>query len=255
MSENKYAKFAHGCIRKPQPNVMNYQFSALAASKNKTEVKLPKTCSLKKKFPKVYNQIYNNCTSNAVLACDNYYYHKPESTWVPSTVFTYYNQRKMDHDDINEDDGSTVETALDCVRKYGACNSKVWANDEPFNKKPSAEAYADGLKGHELTKYYAVKTLLQVKKALSTGYPVVGSFTWCKYSVDENNILLPATDTEIKKSDTGHAIVIVGYDDIRKLFEFRNSWGESWGNKGYAYMTYDQFKKCVWWDDTYAVVK
>lgn len=248
-------RYPVGCKKKPAPNPTNYKFSALRACKAETQESIPKKCSLKKKFPKVYNQIYSNCTSNAVLACDNYYYHKPESTWVPSTVFTYYNQRKMSHDDMNVDDGSTVEIALDAVRKYGACNSTVWPNDEPFNQKPSKEAYENGLKGHEITKYYNVKTILQVKKAIAKGYPVAGGFTWVKYDVDENNVLLPATKEEIKKSDEGHAIVIVGYDDTKKLFEFRNSWGESWGNKGYAYMTYDQFKKLVWWDDTYAVVK
>lgn len=37
----------------------------------------------------------------------------------------------------------------------------------------------------------------------------------------------------------GHAILITGFDSERKLFTFKNSWGESWGNKGYGVMDYD----------------
>jgi len=36
-----------------------------------------------------------------------------------------------------------------------------------------------------------------------------------------------------------HAIVLVGYDDDKKALELRNSWGEDWGEDGYAWMSYD----------------
>jgi len=37
----------------------------------------------------------------------------------------------------------------------------------------------------------------------------------------------------------GHAIVLVGYDNEKKLFIFRNSWGEQWGDKGYGYLPFE----------------
>jgi C1A family cysteine protease len=36
----------------------------------------------------------------------------------------------------------------------------------------------------------------------------------------------------------GHAICLVGYDDSKRLFTFRNSWGESRGDKGYGILPY-----------------
>jgi len=36
-----------------------------------------------------------------------------------------------------------------------------------------------------------------------------------------------------------HAIVLVGYDDDKRALELRNSWGEDWGEGGYAWMSYD----------------
>ena len=36
----------------------------------------------------------------------------------------------------------------------------------------------------------------------------------------------------------GHAVLAVGYDDASKRFIVRNSWGTSWGLKGYFTMPY-----------------
>lgn len=247
-----------GAKRKAQPDVRDFKFAALAASKKQTEEKLPEKVNLKPKFPPVYNQIYGNCTSNAALAIDAFYYHDPAGTWMPSTVFTYYNQRIMDKAGFLSDDGSTAETALKAIRKYGACNSKYWANDEPWNKKPSKAAYENGLKGHELTKFYATTTTLQIRKALAAGYPVICCMDWTfgfNFTLPDGYLLPDPTKKEIKDCDLGHSLAIVGYDDTRKVFELRNSWGPTWGNNGYAYISYSTAKKVIWWDDTYAVVK
>lgn len=40
---------------------------------------------------------------------------------------------------------------------------------------------------------------------------------------------------------SGHAMVIVGYDESRQAFKVRNSWGEYWGDDGYAWIGYETF--------------
>ncbi|UXR63904.1 C1 family peptidase [Bdellovibrio bacteriovorus] len=42
-----------------------------------------------------------------------------------------------------------------------------------------------------------------------------------------------------KISCGGHAVLIVGYDDEKKVFLFKNSWGEDWGLGGYGFVTFD----------------
>lgn len=40
-----------------------------------------------------------------------------------------------------------------------------------------------------------------------------------------------------------HAMVIVGYDDNSQTFELLNSWGTSWGNRGFIKVRYNDFYK------------
>jgi hypothetical protein len=37
----------------------------------------------------------------------------------------------------------------------------------------------------------------------------------------------------------GHAMLMVGYDDTKKAFRVKNSWGSGWGDNGYVWMSYD----------------
>jgi C1A family cysteine protease len=39
----------------------------------------------------------------------------------------------------------------------------------------------------------------------------------------------------------GHAMVLSGYDDERRAFRVRNSWGDNWGDKGSIWVDYDYF--------------
>jgi len=39
----------------------------------------------------------------------------------------------------------------------------------------------------------------------------------------------------------GHAVLVVGYDEARRVFIVRNSWGGRWGDGGHFYLPYDFF--------------
>ena len=42
-----------------------------------------------------------------------------------------------------------------------------------------------------------------------------------------------------------HAMTLVGYDEDRQAFRIINSWGTTWGDGGYAWISYDTFKRLV----------
>jgi hypothetical protein len=49
------------------------------------------------------------------------------------------------------------------------------------------------------------------------------------------------------KNGGGHVVVLCGYDDNRKVFIAKNSWGTAVGNKGYFDLTYNFIQKCCSW--------
>ena len=90
----------------------------------------------------------------------------------------------------------------------------------------------------------------KVKKSIYEGNPVVVSF-YCPASFDVAKDLWLAYEpkTEINGRQHGrHAITVIGYDDLKYggAFEIMNSWGVNWGNMGFTWIRYADFKKYVY---------
>ena len=79
-----------------------------------------------------------------------------------------------------------------------------------------------------------------MKGCLASKFPFVFGFTAYESfespKVAKTGILgMPASDEKVVG---GHAVMAVGYDDATRMFIVRNSWGSSWGQKGYYRMPY-----------------
>jgi len=65
--------------------------------------------------------------------------------------------------------------------------------------------------------------------------------------IDDNfqNLTVKNSTWVLKKgknsSNTGHAMCVIGCDDITKKFEIMNSWGTDWGDHGYFFISYKDF--------------
>ena len=80
-----------------------------------------------------------------------------------------------------------------------------------------------------------------MKSCLAEGYPFVFGFavyeSFTTPTVATGGIMpMPRRD---EKLYGGHAVMAVGYDDIKRMFKIRNSWSAFWGVKGYFWMPYD----------------
>ena len=88
---------------------------------------------------------------------------------------------------------------------------------------------------------------------LASGFPViVGMLIFEKAMAATEKGIMPMP----KKNDDclgGHAVLLVGYDDLKKSFLVRNSWGKEWGIDGHFWMPYSFADKAdnVW--DCWAV--
>ncbi|MBX3252723.1 MAG: C1 family peptidase [Chitinophagaceae bacterium] len=81
------------------------------------------------------------------------------------------------------------------------------------------------------------KEYLAAKQPIVAGYLVYESF----YNTNSSGLLsIPGTSTQGYTS-----LCMVGYDDEKQLFKFKNSWGTTWGNNGYGYISYKDIEKLI----------
>ena len=101
------------------------------------------------------------------------------------------------------------------------------------------------------------QNLDQLKANLINGYPV--AFGFVVYESFESEevaktgfVPMPQPNEKVLG---GHAVAMVGFDDTKKLFIVRNSWGNTWGDKGYFYMPYDYVLNKELADDFWTIKK
>jgi C1A family cysteine protease len=137
--------------------------------------------------------------------------------------------------------GTSLKSALDVARKYGAVRDKVlpFASGKLFDgEEATFFATAAELK---LSSYFnlslgAKRTLDDWRAWIATKGPILTRLdvdrTWDEAKQKKGNLDAYRPQT----TRGGHAVTIVGYTPER--FIVRNSWGTSeWGDKGFGYAT------------------
>lgn len=181
------------------------------------------------------------CTAFAVAAAIEFDRKKQQlPVFAPSPLFIYYNTRVIEHD-IESDNGAANISTIKAVQTLGAPPEINWPFD-PANLavKPSDQAYQSA-KSDLVSKYMAVsKTVQQLQGCLAAGFPFVFGLTIYDSfydNVDESGVVPMPAGTEGQRG--GHTMLAVGYKDADRQFIVRNSWGASWGDNGYCYLTYE----------------
>lgn len=92
---------------------------------------------------------------------------------------------------------------------------------------------------------YRISNSDDIKSAISKGMPVVfGMNVPPSFEKSFGKNLWTPGISENRFSGFGHAMVVVGYDDKKfgGAFEIINSWGELWGDGGFIWIKYSDFK-------------
>ena len=220
------------------PDARDFLFSAPEA----ILTKMPTKVDLTAKMPTVYDQgQLGSCTANAIGAAFEFDQVKEGyKDFMPSRLFIYYNERAMEGT-IDTDSGAMIRDGMKSVAKVGVCAEDTWAYDiSKFTEKPPTKAYTEAKKHQALLYKRVIPVLHQLQGALAAGYPIVFGFSVYESFMSADvaktgEVPLPPRNEQMIG---GHAVVAVGYDDKIQRFIVRNSWGKSWGKKGYCTMPY-----------------
>jgi C1A family cysteine protease len=176
----------------------------------------------------------NSCTANACVGALEILERKNEPFHSDlSRLFVYYNTRVID-DSVDKDQGAYLSSSMKALKQYGACLESTW----PFNpkhilQKPDAECYEEAF----LTKVVEYARVAQggpIRAALADGYPVVFGMMLEESFMRTGKDGIVALPGQLPEWVGGHAMLIVGYDEVRELYLVRNSWGRKWGLDGYC---------------------
>jgi C1A family cysteine protease len=217
-------------IKKINPGELNH--------KNiNTDLGLPNSVDLRSKFPPVFDQgMLGSCTANAL--CGLVAFDDPRL--IGSRLFLYYNERMMENN-ISNDVGALISDGIKCLLTYGLCAETEWPYDiQQFAIKPPDSCYINALMHQALEVTNIVDDPNSMKNALANNNPfAIGISIYSSFETElvanTGNVPIPTKNDQLLG---GHAIVCVGYDDIKKHWIMRNSWGASWGDNGYFYLPY-----------------
>jgi C1A family cysteine protease len=223
-----------------KPKAGTKQFAGSGRASN-----LPPKVDLRKYMTEVEDQgELGSCTANAVAGAYEYLVkrHQEIDDYDVSRLFIYYNARAID-DEVDEDAGSRISSAIQSLQDSGACSEETWPYDiDKFTEEPDESAYEEAGKFIVEDVQAVPVNLNKWKQALAEGHPIIfGINLFDSFDKQRKPGLVPApTKTETaRESHSGHSMLCVGYSDTDRVFIVRNSWGSDWGDKGYCYIPYD----------------
>lgn len=163
------------------------------------------------------------------------------STPLPSVQYIYWFTRYI-MGTINQDSGVQNRALMKALFQYGWCDEQLCPYDIPsFRNKPSDAAIAQA-KTRRITKYAAIDQNLDVMRgALANGDTFIFGFS--VYESFESDRTEQTGDVSYPSRGEqqlgGHDVLICGYDDQTRMFDFRNSYSSAWGNGGYGRIPYE----------------
>lgn len=188
-----------------------------------------------------------SCTSNAIVSGLREYILLEDKAITPlrlSRIYHYWWERYLEGT-VNEDSGATLRDGMKVLNKYGVCTEETRPyNIEDFEVTPT-EIENQEAQNYTIPAYERLLSIDQIKHAVFNNNIVVFSITlytsFEKKTKKDGIVHMPCF---LEKKLGGHAMCIVGYNDnfLNGSFIVRNSWGESFGDKGYCYIPYKMYK-------------
>jgi C1A family cysteine protease len=242
---------------------------------------LPSSLSLVEYCSPVNNQgDIGSCTAQSAVGMLEYFENRAFGKFTKSSpLFLYKASRNLLKK--SGDHGSYIRTTLGALALFGVPPETYWKYDEDkFDEEPTAFCYAFA-SNYQAINYYRLDTsdnignpkelLRIIKTNIKAGLPAIFGFSiYQSYNQSfENGGCIPYPLCREPEPE-GHAVMVVGYDDKKKIKNklyhkgrdesdaeettgallIRNSWGRQWGEDGYGWLPYAYVLKRLttdWW--------
>jgi C1A family cysteine protease len=210
-----------------------------------------------------------SCTANAAVALVEYFERRARGQHLDaSRLFVYKVSRNLMG--WKGDTGAYLRTAMGALAVFGAPPERYWPYDGSppssnlhYDQEPTAFCYAFAA-NYQSIRYHRLDTasttpsalLQKIKTYLVAGLPSMFGFPVYEEFMHlnaKNQAPFPSLNSRLYG---GHAIVAAGYDDNISIsgdkgaLLIRNSWGTSWGDNGYAWLSYRYVTEGLaldWW--------
>lgn len=234
----------HGCKalanRKITLNVVAHPKPEVA--KSIASKKVNAKVDLRSKFPPVYDQgALGSCVSNAACAL---LAATSKGVKMYSRLFNYFTARGLEAvaeqspNYLISDTGLYVDSALLAAVRYGLPTETLWPyNIDNFASLPTPITFIEAYKKRGFSYARVTPTLDGIRAVLNQGYGVMFGFLVYEsfFDTGSDGVAPPPSGSILG----GHCMVLVGYDDMKRQFIARNSWGADWGDNGHVYLSYD----------------
>ncbi|MBV5319940.1 MAG: cysteine protease [Chlorobium phaeobacteroides] len=224
---------------------------------------LPAQVDLRQWCSPIENQgLLGSCTAQSAVGVIEYFQCRAFGKYIDaSALFLYKATRNLMG--VTGDTGAWLRNTVGAVALCGVPPEKYWKytdQDPDFDNEPGGFIYAVA-DNFEALKYFchdplgakkpANLVLQSVKKYLAAGIPsMCGFYGFNSFEQSDNKGAIPYPCPD-EHASWGHAIMVVGYDDEKKVvntacgkattgaLRIRNSWGTGWGEEGYGWLPYE----------------
>jgi C1A family cysteine protease len=225
---------------KDKPDSRDYRYTA----KPEVIAALPASADLRASDTPILDQgSMGSCAAHAAVAIFEWLQKNKTAKFFPGSRMFIYKEAR-DIDGSTGDVGTYLRSVAAVMANEGVPNESLWAySSSLLNTEPTAAVKAEAIKAHA-DSYWRVDgsssaaTINNIKAAVATsGLPVMfGCTVYDSIFNTGSDGMIPAPGGSVAG---GHAMAILGYDDAKQRFLIKNSWGTSWGAKGYGWLGYD----------------
>lgn len=173
-----------------------------------------------------------------------------------SRLALYYFARAVEGT-TSEDAGAYLRDGAKGLFQFGAPREKLWPYIiRKFAQKPTATAMKEAA-AHKISIYRRLRSHTARKSCLASGFPFVFGFSVYE-SFESDQVASSGVVPMPKESEEilgGHAVMAVGYNEKRRAYLIRNSWGMDWALRGYFWLPYEYVNNADLADDFWTAVQ